>query len=165
MFQRFAVDKEADAVSTGRNGDIKTHGVEVFTGRKNRVSLFPVSSRGHIARCEVEITEQAMTEIAIWWLFQRLAVGTVEVPIKNPEDGHTLTVTLEYNSNGIWIKLPGQEEFTACVDLWHQQYHPYEGSAGSYPQVLLYNGEEDDPVVRAMWKESGFEVVTGDEAP
>lgn len=163
--KNFAVDKEAGASSLGRNGYIKTHGVHalVWEDEKKLVTLIPITSRSALGKSQVEMTEAAMTEMAIWWLFQRLAISTVEVPVTNFEDSHVLTVTVEYNSNGLWIKLPGQENFTVCVDLYHQQFHHNEGSSGHYPQVLLYDGNNDEPEVRAMWKTNGFEVFRGDE--
>jgi hypothetical protein len=65
-----SVSPDAKAESLGRNGWSKTHGLEVYLSSfgDNLVKIDPVTSRGYTQACQIQITPEAMTELAMWWL-------------------------------------------------------------------------------------------------
>lgn len=47
-----------ETIATGRNGIINMHGWNMFTSFHNSIFISPLTSRGKIARCEMEVHEQ-----------------------------------------------------------------------------------------------------------
>lgn len=57
-----------DCNSLGRNGYAKTTAVELWQCDRGTVRITPITGKGALQRCEVEMTTEAMTAMAVDWL-------------------------------------------------------------------------------------------------
>ena len=48
--------------SIGRNGTIKTSGLEIYSG-DNDIYIFPLTSRGHVANCSIAIPKSEIDNL------------------------------------------------------------------------------------------------------
>jgi hypothetical protein len=69
-FNRWFDSKDGNCESKGRNGLIKTSGIEVMASEYG-VMVSPITSRGFASEaCWVEMNHATLTAIAKWWLEQ-----------------------------------------------------------------------------------------------
>jgi hypothetical protein len=65
---RMPIEREMTAM--GRNGRAWSIGVHAFVPgwEPDKLVLTPITSKGHVQNCEIQLTAEAMTELATWWL-------------------------------------------------------------------------------------------------